>query len=57
MTFLQILQLGYLLAIPRTEQMKEEKDFEMEGLEFVVSFLFLHSYIHSFINVIFYKVQ
>jgi hypothetical protein len=52
MTFLQILQLGYLLAIPRTEQMKEEKDFEMEGLEFVVSFLFLfiHIFIHSFIH-------
>ncbi|XP_028412976.1 mutS protein homolog 5-like isoform X1 [Dendronephthya gigantea] len=32
---LYLPQLGYLLAIPRTEQMKEEKDFEMEGLDFV----------------------
>lgn len=32
---LYLPQLGYLLAIPRTEEMKEEKDFEMEGLQFV----------------------
>ncbi|EDO48759.1 predicted protein [Nematostella vectensis] len=28
-------QLGYLLAVPRTTKMKEEKDFEMDGLDFV----------------------
>ncbi|XP_032221965.2 mutS protein homolog 5 isoform X2 [Nematostella vectensis] len=28
-------QLGYLLAVPRTTEMKEEKDFEMDGLDFV----------------------
>ncbi|XP_046851108.1 mutS protein homolog 5-like [Xenia sp. Carnegie-2017] len=32
---LYLPQLGYLLAIPRTEEMMEEKDFEIEGLEFV----------------------
>ncbi|KAK2556631.1 MutS protein-like protein 5 [Acropora cervicornis] len=28
-------QLGYLLAIPRSKEMKEEKDFALDGLEFV----------------------
>ena len=42
------MQLGYLLAIPRTEQMKEEKDFEMEGLEFVVSFYNLFIYLQCY---------
>lgn len=28
-------QLGYLLAIPRSKKMKEEKDFALDGLEFV----------------------
>ncbi|KXJ15947.1 MutS protein-like 5 [Exaiptasia diaphana] len=40
-------QLGYLLAIPRTADMKEEKDFEMDGLEFV----FLSN------NMVYYKSQ
>ena len=29
-------QLGYLLAIPRSPEMKEEHDFAIDGLEFVV---------------------
>ena len=29
-------QLGYLLAIPRSPDMKEEQDFAIDGLEFVV---------------------
>ncbi|XP_031553158.1 mutS protein homolog 5-like [Actinia tenebrosa] len=40
-------QLGYLLSIPRTADMKEEKDFEMEGLEFV----FLSN------NMVYYKSE
>ncbi|KAK3747589.1 hypothetical protein QZH41_015825 [Actinostola sp. cb2023] len=40
-------QLGYLLAIPRTADMKEEKDFQMEGLEFV----FLSN------NMVYYKSE
>ena len=31
------LQLGYLLAIPRLDYMQTEEDFDMSGLEFVVS--------------------
>ena len=31
-----VSQLGYLLAIPRTPEMKEEQDFAIDGLEFVV---------------------
>ena len=31
--------MGYLLAIPRSSEMKEEKDFALDGLEFVVSLL------------------
>ena len=34
-------QLGYLLAIPRSPEMKEEDDFAMDGLEFVVRWLFI----------------
>jgi hypothetical protein len=30
-------QLGYLLAIPKGDSMEEEDDFEIEGLQFVVS--------------------
>jgi DNA mismatch repair protein MSH5 len=29
-------QLGYLLAVPCTANMKEAQDFEIDGLEFVV---------------------
>ena len=31
-----VSQLGYLLAIPRSPEMKEEGDFAIDGLEFVV---------------------
>lgn len=31
--------MGYLLAIPRSSEMKEEKDFALDGLEFVVSLI------------------
>lgn len=31
-----VSQLGYLLAIPRSAEMKEERDFAIDGLEFVV---------------------
>ena len=47
-------QLGYLLAVPRTAEMEEEKDFEIEGLEFVVWWLRLslnsRSEIHQFFS-------
>ena len=31
------LQLGYLLTIPVSQKMKEEQNFDVDGLEFVVS--------------------
>ena len=41
LTYIFSPQLGYLLAIPRSPEMKEEDDFAMDGLEFVVRWLFI----------------